>query len=121
MSMKKSLVLLGTILLLAVILVACGGKPEPTATAVPTELLLPHRPLWKYPIRQPGKPLPITPSIPSPSAIGMMPLRIRMAFLWLVPSAIRALVIRISWAPMVLHLMLWIKLFRQKRLRASSA
>ena len=37
MSMKKSLLLLGTLLLLAVILVACGGKPEPTATAVPTE------------------------------------------------------------------------------------
>ena len=35
MSMKKSLLLLGTLLLLAVILVACGGKPEPTA--VPTE------------------------------------------------------------------------------------
>jgi len=37
MSMKKSLVLLGTLLLLAVIVVACGGKPEPTATAAPTE------------------------------------------------------------------------------------
>jgi hypothetical protein len=35
MSLKKSLLLLGTLLLLAVILVACGGKPEPTA--VPTE------------------------------------------------------------------------------------
>ena len=35
MSMKKSLVLLGTALLLAVILAACGGKPEPTS--VPTE------------------------------------------------------------------------------------
>ena len=35
MSMKKSLLLLGTLLLLAVILVACGGRPEPTA--VPTE------------------------------------------------------------------------------------
>jgi hypothetical protein len=33
--MKKSLFLLGTLLLLAVIIVACGGKPEPTA--VPTE------------------------------------------------------------------------------------
>jgi hypothetical protein len=33
--MKKSLILLGTLLLLAVIIVACGGKPEPTA--VPTE------------------------------------------------------------------------------------
>ena len=39
MSMKKILLLLGTALLLAVILVACGGKPEPTAapTAAPTE------------------------------------------------------------------------------------
>jgi hypothetical protein len=37
MSMKKSLVLLGTLLLLAVILVACGGKPEPTPTPAPTE------------------------------------------------------------------------------------
>src|SRR5215212_7847831 len=35
MSMKKSLLLLGTLLLLTVILVACGGKPEPTATATP--------------------------------------------------------------------------------------
>ena len=34
MSLKKSLALLGTLILLAVILVACGGKPEPTA--VPT-------------------------------------------------------------------------------------
>jgi hypothetical protein len=39
MSLKKSLAILGTIILLAVILVACGGKPEPTAapTTVPTE------------------------------------------------------------------------------------
>src|SRR6185369_8736258 len=39
MSLKKSLAILGTIILLAVILVACGGKPEPTAapTAAPTE------------------------------------------------------------------------------------
>ncbi|HEY9527717.1 MAG TPA: hypothetical protein VIR02_11565, partial [Anaerolineales bacterium] len=39
MSMKKTLLLLGTLLLLAVILVACGGKPEPTAapTEAPTE------------------------------------------------------------------------------------
>jgi len=39
MTLKKSLALLGTLILLAVILVACGGKPEPTAapTAVPTE------------------------------------------------------------------------------------
>jgi hypothetical protein len=37
--MKKSLVLLGTLLLLVVILAACGGKPEPTAapTEAPTE------------------------------------------------------------------------------------
>src|SRR5687768_7675089 len=35
MSIKKSLLLLGTVILLGVILVACGGKPEPTA--VPTE------------------------------------------------------------------------------------
>jgi hypothetical protein len=35
MSIKKSLVLLGTVILLAVILAACGGKPEPTI--VPTE------------------------------------------------------------------------------------
>src|SRR5215207_11269849 len=35
MSMKKTLMLLGTLLLLAVILAACGGKPEPTAA--PTE------------------------------------------------------------------------------------
>src|ERR1041384_6969605 len=35
MSMKKSLVLLGTALVLVVILAACGGKPEPTS--VPTE------------------------------------------------------------------------------------
>lgn len=39
MSLKKSLALLGTLILLAVILVACGGKPEPTAapTTAPTE------------------------------------------------------------------------------------
>jgi hypothetical protein len=30
MSLKKSLALLGTLILLAVILVACGGKPEPS-------------------------------------------------------------------------------------------
>ncbi|HEX2997691.1 MAG TPA: hypothetical protein VHP14_22905, partial [Anaerolineales bacterium] len=35
MSLKKSLLLLGTTLLLTVILVACGGKPEPTLA--PTE------------------------------------------------------------------------------------
>jgi hypothetical protein len=35
MSMKKILMLLGTALLLAVLLAACGGKPEPTAA--PTE------------------------------------------------------------------------------------
>jgi hypothetical protein len=39
MSMKKTLMLLGTLLLLAVILAACGGKPEPTAapTAAPVK------------------------------------------------------------------------------------
>src|SRR5215207_4331568 len=39
MSMKKILMLLGTLLLLAVVLTACGGKPEPTAvpTAAPVE------------------------------------------------------------------------------------
>src|SRR5262245_27789646 len=39
MSMKKTLILLGTMLLLAVVLAACGGKPEPTAapTAAPVE------------------------------------------------------------------------------------
>jgi len=37
MSLKKSLMLLGTVLLLAVILAACGGKPEPTSTPAPTE------------------------------------------------------------------------------------
>jgi len=37
MSIKKSLLLLGTVLLLAVILVACGGKPEPTSTSAPTQ------------------------------------------------------------------------------------
>ncbi|HEX6268958.1 MAG TPA: hypothetical protein VFZ43_01870 [Anaerolineales bacterium] len=35
MSIKKSLVVLGTVILLAVVLAACGGKPEPTV--VPTE------------------------------------------------------------------------------------
>ena len=39
MPIKKSLLLLGTFLLLVVVLVACGGRPEPTAapTEVPTE------------------------------------------------------------------------------------
>ena len=40
MSMKKSLILLGTVLLFAVILVACGGAPEPPTaqpTTAPTE------------------------------------------------------------------------------------
>ena len=46
MSMKKSLLLLGTVLLLTVILVACGGKPEPTAapTSAPTEPPAPTAP-----------------------------------------------------------------------------
>ena len=35
MSMKKSLMLLGTVLLLAVILVACGGKPAEVPTTAP--------------------------------------------------------------------------------------
>jgi hypothetical protein len=41
--MKKILVLCGTMLLLAVLLVACGGKPEPTAapTAAPVETTTP--------------------------------------------------------------------------------
>ena len=58
MSMKKSLLLLGTVLLLTVILVACGGKPEPTATptetAAPTEapveepiVQIPYLELWE--------------------------------------------------------------------------
>src|SRR5215212_9377339 len=56
MSMKKSLLLLGTLLLLTVILVACGGKPEPTATATsaPTEapveepiVQVPYLELWQ--------------------------------------------------------------------------
>src|SRR6476619_556080 len=38
--MKKILLLLGTLLLLAVVLAACGGKPEPTAapTVAPVEV-----------------------------------------------------------------------------------
>jgi hypothetical protein len=54
MSIKKSLVLLGTIILLAIILVACGGKPEPTSvpTAAPTEevkptIEVPYQALWE--------------------------------------------------------------------------
>ncbi len=50
MSMKKSLVLLGIVLLLAVILVACGGAPEPpTATAAPTEPPAPTPPPVEVP------------------------------------------------------------------------
>ncbi|RPI91019.1 MAG: hypothetical protein EHM40_16910, partial [Chloroflexi bacterium] len=53
--MKKSLVLLGTFLLLGVILVACGGKPEPTAapteppapTAAPVEVEVPYEEQWE--------------------------------------------------------------------------
>jgi len=53
MSIKKSLVLLGTLLLLTVILAACGGKPEPTAapteppapTPVPVEV--PYQEQWE--------------------------------------------------------------------------
>jgi hypothetical protein len=37
MSIKKILLLLGAVILLAVILAACGGAPEPTSTAAPTE------------------------------------------------------------------------------------
>src|SRR3972149_5390433 len=37
MSIKKSLVLLGTVILLAVILALPGGSPEPAPTAAPTE------------------------------------------------------------------------------------
>jgi hypothetical protein len=56
MSMKKSLALLGTIILLAVVLAACGGKPEPTSapTAAPTEEVVaappvevPYLALWE--------------------------------------------------------------------------
>jgi len=52
MSTKKSLVLLGTALLLAVILVACGGKPEPTAapTEAPVDvpvLQIPYQEQWE--------------------------------------------------------------------------
>src|ERR1041385_2776952 len=56
MTLKKSLVLLGTALLFAVILVACGGKPEPTsvptqapvATATPTQppVEVPNKDAW---------------------------------------------------------------------------
>src|SRR4026209_3046761 len=56
MSIKKGLALLGTLILLAVILVACGGKPEPTSvpTAVATEevvarptIEVPYQALWE--------------------------------------------------------------------------
>ncbi|MBN2115346.1 MAG: hypothetical protein JW730_02175 [Anaerolineales bacterium] len=50
MSMKKSLVLLGTLLLLGVILVACGGKPEPTAA--PTEPPVPTPPPVEIPYQE---------------------------------------------------------------------
>src|SRR5512138_3665368 len=50
MSLKKSLVLLGTLLLLTVILVACGGKPEPTSA--------------------PTQP-PATPSAPTPEPVAV--------------------------------------------------
>jgi len=56
MSIKKGLALLGTLILLAVILVACGGKPEPTSvpTTAPTEevvakptIEVPYQALWE--------------------------------------------------------------------------
>jgi cytochrome c553 len=53
-SMKKILMLLGTILLLAVLLAACGGKPEPTVapTQAPVEetpvvLEVPYQTQWE--------------------------------------------------------------------------
>lgn len=50
MSVKKSLLLLGTALLLAVILAACGGKPEPTAA--PTEPPAPTPPPVEVPYQE---------------------------------------------------------------------
>lgn len=56
MSIKKSLVLLGTVIVLAVILAACGGRPTPAPTAAPTEapvveekppLEVPYLALWE--------------------------------------------------------------------------
>ena len=52
MSIKKSLLLLGTLLLLAVLLAACGGKPEPTATAAPTEPPTPTAPPVEIPYHE---------------------------------------------------------------------
>jgi hypothetical protein len=50
MSIKKSLLLIGTALLLTVILVACGGKPEPTAA--PTEPPAPTPPPVEVPYQE---------------------------------------------------------------------
>lgn len=53
MSMKKSLLLLGTFILLAVILVACGGKPTeaPAPTQAPTEPPAPTQPPVEIPYK----------------------------------------------------------------------
>ena len=56
MSMKKGLIILGTMLLLAAILAACGGKPEPTPapteapvepTPAPVVLEVPYQEQWE--------------------------------------------------------------------------
>lgn len=53
MSMKKSLLLLGAFILLAVILVACGGKPTeaPAPTQAPTESPAPTQPPVEIPYK----------------------------------------------------------------------
>src|SRR6266487_2715756 len=47
--MKKTLLLLGILLLLAVVLAACGGKPEPTSTAAPTAAPVEVKPTVEVP------------------------------------------------------------------------